>query len=980
MKIQQTLKRSLTWASLFLFLGTCHGEASPSWLPPGQTMKCPVTRDTWLSSVGKERNGSNGGAGRLKLKGQQEYILLDIDPSLLKGKIITGALLHARSASPEKAPLARVGVSTLASRWTEGNVSNYRTRKGVSCYAQAQYGNRDWAYPGSTLMDVVFGRGHTFWKFADCTSPDPKGWQTCAVDTDVISARVAGLSHGFCLYDEVGNVWSLRKGKFKLTHFPNRFCHSRESGKSGPWLEVWTQGADTVPPGPIRSIEADTKGFPAGEALIRWQTPEDDGGGKVLGFHVTYMQGDTEKSVPRYLIPMAGRPGEDIRMHIRDIPFQAGEMLALAIRSVDSVGNVSDPFRKAVRLSVGSRVTEISDIDIRAFPPSQVLPKVGNLSVGIVDLLDKIVPKNGKMIPPRKAGYKGGNHIFSAKEKQIRLHSARNETVAFQICLEGNAKDLSIGCVFEGHPNINARFHESAYVNVLDPRGKVRAILPDPLIPLESEKENPKARYSVSNFKIPNHSLICEIYVPHKERPGLRNGKLSVIADGERLELDVSLTVWNFTLPNKLSFVPEMNAYGTVSPYKGHEYYRLAHEHRTCINRLPYGWNGLPGFAPDWNGHGLDWSEWDQKVGPILDGSAFQDLPRSGEPLDVFYLPFSENWPVRIFDHYAPSYWAEQAFTAAYSDELKNAFGAFARHCHEKKWHDTQFQFYLNNKVKYRGGFAQSSAPWFFDEPVNTQDFWALRWYGHLWHLAVEPVRMDAQMAYRSDISYTQFSRNILWGITDVEYLGGINAQKLRMKHDEQILHRKVPFAEYGTANRIGKSNTQPVLWCLSAWLNGADGILPWQTIGGKDCWQIAQETALFYPHPKGPKPSVRLKAFTRGQQDVEYLALFADIYEKSRAALKEWAETMIRLKREIRKISGDDAGTSVFEETDAAALWKLRYCVGKMLSEKGPVYKRKIVSDEMSQWNVKDIPDIGYVPVAPNVKAFQPVCDRFGP
>jgi len=31
----------------------------------------------------------------------------------------------------------------------------------------------------------------------------------------------------------------------------------------------------------------------------------------------------------------------------------------------------------------------------------------------------------------------------------------------------------------------------------------------------------------------------------------------------------VELLVWNFTLPNKLSFVPEMNVYEAVSPYKG---------------------------------------------------------------------------------------------------------------------------------------------------------------------------------------------------------------------------------------------------------------------------------------------------------------------------------------------------------------------------------------------------------------------------
>ena len=41
----------------------------------------------------------------------------------------------------------------------------------------------------------------------------------------------------------------------------------------------------------------------------------------------------------------------------------------------------------------------------------------------------------------------------------------------------------------------------------------------------------------------------------------------------------------------------------------------------------------------------LDWSAWDRRFGPLLDGSAFADLPRKGVPLECFYLPLHENWP-----------------------------------------------------------------------------------------------------------------------------------------------------------------------------------------------------------------------------------------------------------------------------------------------------------------------------------------------
>ena len=54
---------------------------------------------------------------------------------------------------------------------------------------------------------------------------------------------------------------------------------------------------------------------------------------------------------------------------------------------------------------------------------------------------------------------------------------------------------------------------------------------------------------------------------------------------------------------------------------------------------------------------------------------------------------------MNIFENYKPSYWSDEAFTSQYGEKLKKAFSAFARHFEKKKWHDTIFQFYLNNKV-----------------------------------------------------------------------------------------------------------------------------------------------------------------------------------------------------------------------------------------------------------------------------------------
>ncbi len=951
-----------------------------TWPPAGEPIRAPVTRDAWVSAADGERDGNNGGATKLKAKGQQEYILLDIDPAPFKGKIITGALLHIRSASPRKAPFARLGVSTAATEWGEGRSSRYRPEKGGASFNQAAHGIRDWAHPGSTIMEASFGRGGTIWKFAEASPPDPEGWQRCAVDADVVAARAAGLSRGFLVADEVGHTWSLDKGAFEYTYFPNRWGYSRESRGDEPWMEVWVNGEDAIPPEPVSEIRVEVEGLPRGEALVRWATPKDHGGGKTLGFHVAYVQNGQEKEAPRYMTPMAGGPGEEVAMHIRGLSCDSCENMALTVRPVDSAGNVGKPFTREIVLSPGAPMPEIPEVEIEEAPREVDLPGVGDVTVSVVDLLDKVDPVTGLMTPPRKKGYKGANHLFSAKEKTIRLQAARNETVAFQLILEGRGDNLRIDYSFENHGELETKRHQFAYVAITDKNGRQTAILPDPLLPVDGVVSIPSASGRTGVPGQTSHALICELYVPHQTPPGRKSGLLTIATGSEQLTLTVDLLVWNFTLPDKLSFVPEMNAYNTASPYKGYDYYRLAHEHRTCLNRLPYGWHGQNEFAPEWSGSDFDWAEWDKHVAPLLDGSAFSDLPRKNEPVDFFYLPFNENWPVDLFKHYTPSYWADEAFGDAYKNELQRAFRSCAEHVREKGWNETIFQYYLNNKIYYRKKFNRSSAPWVLDEPMNTQDFWALRWYGLLWKQAVEPVRGDARMWFRADVSYTQFSRNLFWNVVDLEYLGGSNGQKTRMKRAESLLWTKSYFAEYGVTNKIEDSNAQPALWCLSAWSGGAMGVLPWQTICGKNSWKRGEQTALFYPHPTGPKPSVRLKAYTRGQQDVEYLMLFKEVFRAPRHAIVQWLKTNIHLPPALDKGSIRGADGAGHAKMDASALWKMRYRLGGMISEKTPPYKRSLVHFETPRWKEERLPDIGRVSVAPLVESYGPDCDRFAP
>jgi hypothetical protein len=146
----------------------------------------------------------------------------------------------------------------------------------------------------------------------------------------------------------------LQEGSYRIRSAMWLFLvYSRERGNSSPLLDTWVKGADSIPPDPVKAIREDNSMLPAGASLLRWDTSEDKGGGKTLGFRVSYKKGNQEKVIPAYLVPMADKPGEEVRMHIQDIPFAPGEDTQLTVRPVDSSGNAGQPVSKTIRVSSG---------------------------------------------------------------------------------------------------------------------------------------------------------------------------------------------------------------------------------------------------------------------------------------------------------------------------------------------------------------------------------------------------------------------------------------------------------------------------------------------------------------------------------------------------------------------------------------------------------------------------------------------------
>ncbi len=437
----------------------------------------------------------------------------------------------------------------------------------------------------------------------------------------------------------------------------------------------------------------------------------------------------------------------------------------------------------------------------------------------------------------------------------------------------------------------------------------------------------------VDPLKASPQGRLLEFQIPKNARPGKHAGTLMV----EGVSVPFTITVWNFCLPDQLSFIAQMNGYGL--PNHGRDFYRLAHEHRLTLNILPYGWSGKVSAAPKVRADGtFDWTQWDAEHGPLLDGSAFADLPRGRVPVEALYLPLNENWPMNHERHFKGGYWIEQAYGDEYWREFRTASQAFAQHFADRGWTETIAEFYLNNKVEFkksRGRWDATSAPWIFDEPTHTQDFWALRRFGlEFWQgvSAAPPTRL----AFRLDISRPEWQRDLLDGVTNVEVASGA----LRTYRDRVIAGARRDgklIYMYGAASKLGTTRATDVAWCVETWALGADGVVPWQTIGKADAWTKPDDLALLYPTPAGVAPSLRLKAYRSGQQLAEYLTIYTAVSGQPRDAVGAAVLALPGMRAGTVKASEADAGDSSFAASATDTVRNLRIQLGTWLDTQAP-------------------------------------------
>ena len=507
--------------------------------------------------------------------------------------------------------------------------------------------------------------------------------------------------------------------------------------------------------------------------------------------------------------------------------------------------------------------------------------------------------------------------------RSVTLPAARGEHVAFEIAVE------------LGQPRV---------IRIEGAGWTASRILPvgstyDPLVPVAGEVSG-KALYHV------------ERYVPKSSTPGTQNVPVTLKVGDAEAAIPVALRVHSATLPDALSFHVSLNGYGSPGDCLGDKegsaafmemersFHRLAHEHRGTLAIVPYSHRGRLhwGVTPEVKRTGskvevTSWAGFDERYGPYFDGSAFKGLPRDGVPLAHLYWPMHENWPLPINDYYSfkgkiDDHWRDSAAPdQAFAEEYGKAFAAMVRefgtHAASKGWSKTQFQVFLNNKPDVRFQRHENEGAWWrLDEPVTAEDHLALRYFGRRAAEGVKDLK-NVHITFRADLSRPQWRFDFLDGVLGLDCVAGSYRQypELVFNRGEEVwIYGGVPISRGGEAGRA---------WTIQCYLDGADGLVPWLTLGTAKAWEKPEDTALLLP----PKPgmerrayaTLRLKGLRRGEQDVELLRLVLLKLKASREEIRGGIAQALGLLGDFKKTSEEDAGRIDYGHLDTDKFESLR-------------------------------------------------------
>ncbi|MFN7997468.1 MAG: DUF4091 domain-containing protein [Bryobacteraceae bacterium] len=541
---------------------------------------------------------------------------------------------------------------------------------------------------------------------------------------------------------------------------------------------------------------------------------------------------------------------------------------------------------------------------------SQDSPHLWPVSDGV-----RVNPVTGKLFEARPDIHKDypagevrqSNSVWNANSKTVSLKSARNEFSAFQVILETPQPLQGVNVKFAGLTGPQgvriegkyAAVFKEWYVQVRQPTsGYERSSLgpgwyPDALMPVRQSELYSGVPFSIPDLynNIPdqrNQALWVDLFVPFDPKsapPGRYSGDFEVTWKGGRDSIHVNLDVWNFALPQENHIPGDIwnDSLREMPPGEEMAYYQLARQHRF----LPLVYGYRPKLKVDGTNVTLDWTEYDRRLAPYLDGTAFTSAhaywgPGYGIPVDHMMLPFNNEkhgnpataWPMAM-----PAGKRTPKYEAVWKETGRQVRAHLDQ---DPRWRRVR-------KIAFLDGL---------DESYNEESYEKMLYYGRLLH---EAMGRD-WFSYRVDGGYT---RPVMERLSKEVGLWVCHTEDFNIDDANYFRNRGLETWFYGPMIYEQKKNGgcgSNTFLDLDLLVNRGIGWVGWKYHTGWVEWEfdwnafaVWYEAENFKDRPdriyngsgqliyrgavqdyREPIPSIRLKAQRRGLQDYEYFWLLA--------------------------------------------------------------------------------------------------------
>ena len=280
-------------------------------------------------------------------------------------------------------------------------------------------------------------------------------------------------------------------------------------------------------------------------------------------------------------------------------------------------------------------------------------------------------------------------------DRRVNIFAGRNEFEPFQIIVRANAEDVSgldvdisdlTGDQGEQISKSNATPYVEQFINITQPTMKSGSpgLWPDALVPRTDRYAH--ERRNAFPFRVrrgEDQPLWIEVFVPPETVPGKYSGSVSILQNGGvKFSVPITLTVWNFTLPVTSSLPSSFGLNGTTAlkQHKGgytsdEDLYRITRVYEQAALQHRISIHGGSNVPPRLKGEGdelkLEWHNYDEEMGPLLDGRAIpKNEPLYGARATSTDLRLPSEFPDRVTQSLYLREWVKHFAKHGWSDRL----------------------------------------------------------------------------------------------------------------------------------------------------------------------------------------------------------------------------------------------------------------------------------------------------------------------